>query len=136
MSRVSQPVPDTALLVRQDIARNGQQDAGAKPVEIGGQGAATETQPSDNSDSSTEQLTTTPKRFYGVVELDTTRPIRAFEQVVEAVVAQLQHTSGTKVTLTQEVEAVSDNGFSDGDVDIVRDNAKQLRFRPESTGFE
>lgn len=129
-------LPDTALLVRQDIARNGQKDAVAKPVDIGGQGSTIETQPSEHSGSSTQRLTTTPKRFYGVVELDTTRPIRAFEQVVEAVVAQLQHTSGTKVTLTLEVEAVSENGFSDADVDIVRDNARQLRFRPESTGFE
>jgi hypothetical protein len=55
---------------------------------------------------------------------------------MDAIVAQLQHASGTKVTLTLEVEAVSDGGFSESDVGVVRDNAKQLKFKAESTGFE
>ena len=27
-------------------------------------------------------------------------------------------------------------GFPEGEVSVVRDNAKQLKFKPESTGFE
>jgi hypothetical protein len=41
-----------------------------------------------------------------------------------------------KVKLTLEIEAVADEGFSDNDVSVVRDNARQLKFKPESTGFE
>jgi hypothetical protein len=38
--------------------------------------------------------------------------------------------------LTLEIEAVADEGFSDNDVSVVKDNARQLKFKPESTGFE
>jgi hypothetical protein len=49
---------------------------------------------------------------------------------------ELQKTQGTKVKLTLEIEAEAPNGFSDGDVGVVRDNAHQLKFKAESTGFE
>ena len=29
-----------------------------------------------------------------------------------------------------------EEGFSDNDVSVVRHNARQLKFKPESTGFE
>jgi hypothetical protein len=40
------------------------------------------------------------------------------------------------VKLTLEVEAEAPNGFSDADVGVVRVNARQLKFKSESTGFE
>jgi hypothetical protein len=40
------------------------------------------------------------------------------------------------VKLTLEVEAEAPEGFSQADVGVVRDNARQLKFKPESTGFE
>lgn len=133
--RISKGLPefisDTAVLVRETVAREAQ----TEPVPLGaggGQaGPAAPAGPESGPDGPTA-----PKRFYGTVELDATRPIRSLEQIVEAVVAQLQHTSGTKVTLTLDVEAVSESGFSDADVGVVRDNARQLKFKAESTGFE
>lgn len=38
--------------------------------------------------------------------------------------------------ITVEIEAEATNGFEDADVGVVRDNAKQLKFRSEATGFE
>ena len=38
-----------------------------------------------------------------------------------------------KLTLEVEVEAAG--GFSDNDIGVVRDNARQLKFKAESTGF-
>ena len=77
------------------------------------------------------------RRFYGSVEIDTSgRPMKAFEAILDAVVLQLQNASGTRVKMTLEVEAESVEGFRDDDIDVVRDNAKQLKFRTESTGFE
>ena len=35
-----------------------------------------------------------------------------------------------------EVQAEAPGGFPDSEVSVVRDNAKQLKFKPESTGFE
>lgn len=75
-------------------------------------------------------------RFFGSVEIDASRPIKSFETIVIAVIEQLQRTNGTKVTLTLEIEAENPSGFDEGDMGVVRDNSRQLKFRPESTGFE
>ena len=77
-----------------------------------------------------------PKRFYGSVEIDMIRPVKAFDAILMAVVMELQRTPGAKVKLTLEIEAEADGGFDEAEVGIVRDNAKQLKFKAESTGFE
>jgi len=64
------------------------------------------------------------------------RPVKSFDAILNAVVMELQRTQGAKVKLTLEVEAESPNGFPDGDVGVVRDNARPLKFKAESTGFE
>jgi hypothetical protein len=40
------------------------------------------------------------------------------------------------VTITLDIQAASDAGFSAEDVSVVRDNARQLKFKTESTSFE
>jgi hypothetical protein len=40
------------------------------------------------------------------------------------------------VKLTLEVEPEVAEGFDESEVGIVRDNAKQLKFTAESTGFD
>jgi hypothetical protein len=77
-----------------------------------------------------------PKRFYGSVEIDMVRPVKSFDAVLNAVVMELQRTHGAKVKITVEIEAEAADGFSESDVGVVRDNARQLKFRAESTGFE
>lgn len=76
-----------------------------------------------------------PRRFYGSVEIDMVRPVKAFDAVLNAVVMELQRTPGAKVKLTLEVEATAPEGFADADVGVVRDNARQLKFKAESTDF-
>jgi hypothetical protein len=77
-----------------------------------------------------------PRRFFGSVEIDMVRPVKSFDGIFNAVVMELQRTQGAKVKLTLEIEAEATGGFDDNDVSVVRDNAKQLKFKPESTGFE
>ena len=77
-----------------------------------------------------------PKRFFGSVELDMVRPVKSFDAVLNAVVLELQRTQGAKVKITLEIEAEANGGFDDNDVGVVRDNARQLKFKAESTGFE
>jgi hypothetical protein len=77
-----------------------------------------------------------PRRFYGSVEIDMVRPIKSLEAVLNAVALELQRTPGAKVTLTLEIEAHAPGGFPESEVGVVRDNARQLRFNAESTGFE
>jgi hypothetical protein len=55
---------------------------------------------------------------------------------MNAVVMELQRTKGARVKLTLEIEADADDGFSEAEVGIIQDNARQLKFKPESTGFE
>jgi hypothetical protein len=52
--------------------------------------------------------------------------VKSFDAILNSVVMELQRTNGTKVKLTLEIEAA--NG------DALR-NARQLKFKPESTGF-
>jgi uncharacterized protein len=35
-----------------------------------------------------------------------------------------------------EIEAQAEAGFNEPDVGVVRDNARQLRFKADSTGFD
>lgn len=77
-----------------------------------------------------------PRRFYGSVELDMVRPVKSFDAILNAVVMELQRTHGAKVKLTLEIEAEANDGFAEGEVSVVRDNARQLKFKSESTGFE
>lgn len=77
-----------------------------------------------------------PRRFYGSVEIAMDRPVKSFDAILNAVVMELQRTHGVTVKLTLEVEAEAPKGFSEADVDVVRDNARQLKFKTESTGFE
>jgi hypothetical protein len=77
------------------------------------------------------------RRFFGSVEIDAAgRPIKVFEAILNAVVMELQRTQGAKVKLTLEIAAEAPDGFADSEVSVVRDNAKQLKFNAESTGFE
>jgi uncharacterized protein len=77
-----------------------------------------------------------PRGFYGSVEIDMVRPVKSFDAILNAVVMELQRTQGAKVKLTLEVEAEAPSGFPEADVGVVRDNARQLKFKTESTGFE
>jgi hypothetical protein len=77
-----------------------------------------------------------PTRFFGSVEIDMVRPVKAFDAILNSVVMELQRTTGARVKLTLEVEADAPEGFSEADIGVVRDNARQLKFKTESTGFE
>lgn len=48
---------------------------------------------------------------------------------------ELQRTQGAKVKLTLKIQAEANEGFADSEVSVIRDNARQLKFKPESTGL-
>jgi hypothetical protein len=62
--------------------------------------------------------------------------MKSFDAIFNAVVMELQRTNGAKIKLTLEIEGEASEGFAEGEVSVVRDNAKQLKFKSESTGFE
>ena len=64
------------------------------------------------------------------------RPVKSFDAILNAVILELQRTPGAKVKVSLEITAEAPSGFDHSEVGIVRDNAKQLKFRAEATGFE
>ena len=139
-----EPITPTAVLVLPDVAvaqlrpAEPQLTAGNADVvdggsESGGYGTTPTTRPTAPSSPAAKPQ---PRRFFGSVEIDAARPVKAVEAIVNAVVLELQRTKGAKVNLTLDIEAIAPDGFSDADIGVVRDNARQLRFKADSTGFE
>lgn len=121
-------LPSAAVLVAETAVR-------AQPVAPIRPMAGPDTGGPASSPTTNEPVPTKPTRFFGTVEIDPTRPVKSFDQILGAVVTELQRTPGAKVRLVLEIEAQAEAGFDEADISVVRDNAKQLRFRAESTGF-
>ena len=135
--------PATAVLVRAAEARAQSADRPKAPPQQPGddpEPVAPSGTPNGSTDPSEPTVTPAaprkPRRFYGSVEIDMVRPMKSFDAIFNAVVMELQRTNGAKIKLTPEVEGEAPDGFAEGEVSVVRDNAKQLKFKPESTGFE
>ena len=124
------------LLVRADVAK-GQLAAMLTPTPItpGDGTVPSPTTPDPTVSGPAPQPPSKPRRFYGSVEIDMNRPVKAFDTILNSVVMELQRSPGAKVKLTLEIEAEAPSGFNDADVGVVRDNTKQLKFTPGSTGF-
>jgi hypothetical protein len=129
-------MPQSALLVRPEVAvaqlrsaeASRQPQLGPKPADEG----AGPVPPTAPGSAPNQQ----PRRFYGSVEIDMVRPVKAFDAILNAVVMELQRSKGAKARITLEIEADAEEGFSEADIGVIRDNARQLKFKAESTGFE
>ncbi len=75
-----------------------------------------------------------PKRFHGVVQLDSARAGRDASVIADEVLAHLVGLVGAKVTVTLEVEAEVPSGAPDNVVRTVTENCRTLKFK--SHGFE
>jgi hypothetical protein len=126
------PMPATAVLVRPEVAMAQLRPVPPEPLAPGPRPPGPGPAPASPQPPARKQ----PTRFFGSVEIDMVRPVKAFDAILNAVVMELQRTNGAKVKLTLEVEAEAPEGFSEADVGVVRDNARQLKFKAESTGFE
>lgn len=134
----SDVMPATAVIVRPEVALaalDTPSPADAPRGERTGGGTPSPSGPTP-AGGEREAGRSKPRRFYGSVELDMIRPVKAFESILNEVVLQLDRAAGTKVKITLEIEADNPAGFPDEDVGVVRDNARQLKFKPDSTGFE
>jgi hypothetical protein len=60
-----------------------------------------------------------PRRFYGSVEIDISRPVKAFDTILNSGVMELQRSPGARVTLTREIEAEAPSGFNDAYACVV-----------------
>jgi hypothetical protein len=149
---LSDPLPGTSLLVRATNARaqlaaakagqggrsplDGAKQAPLTAGRLGGDAGDGRPGTSPGTSTGTGATPAKPRRFYGSVQIDMIRPMKSFDAILNAVVMELQRTNGARVTLTLEIEGHAPDGFDEADVSVIRDNAKQLKFRAESTGFE
>jgi predicted AAA+ superfamily ATPase len=67
-------------------------------------------------------------RFFGSAELDPVRCKRDFDQVADAVLQHLTGQMGAKVTIRIEVEAATEDGFSEATMRTVTENCNTLKF--------
>ena len=130
---------DQSVLVKPDVAKK-QLEADAapptegispKPPESGTKGressgsyvagAGGETNPTQG---------TSPKRFYGSINLDPIRVSRDAQQVIEEVVQHLTSLPNATVEVTMDIRATVSDGFPKDIVDIVKANCQTLGFEP------
>ncbi|MDR1580438.1 MAG: DUF499 domain-containing protein [Synergistaceae bacterium] len=74
------------------------------------------------------------KRFFMSADLDTTRINRDTQKYVEEIIQHLTSVDGAKVKVSLEVEAETDDGFTQQTVRTVSENCRTLRVR--DSGFE
>jgi predicted AAA+ superfamily ATPase len=74
-----------------------------------------------------------PHRFYGRVAVEPVRMLRDLGEIADAVVAQLGR-ADAEVTITVEIEAIAEEGFTDDVRRTVSENARTLKF--ETHEFE
>ena len=73
-------------------------------------------------------------RFYGVKTLNSDKIAMDFKNIADEVIANLRADDGTELTVRIEIEATNQDGFGDGRVRTVAENAKTLKF--DQSGFE
>ena len=123
----------SGVIVRADVAFEHTKKTGTSTGVSPGGGGDGEVGPGVREEPAAPQQ---PRRFYGSVEIDMVRPVKSFDAILNAVVMELQRNPSAKVKITLEIEAETPSGFSDADIGVVRDNARQLKFKAGSTGFE
>ena len=74
------------------------------------------------------------RRFYGVKTLDPDRIALDFKNIADEVLSHLRDSPSTTVTVRIEIEATDADGFDEGKVRTVGENARTLKF--EQSGFE
>jgi uncharacterized protein len=133
-------ISSSAVIVRSDVVFEHQRPkSGEAPVVVPEDDSGDQTRVGDGSTGDVGKPAPgprQPRRFFGSVEINLDRPVKSFDAILNAVVMELKRTQGAKVKLTLEIEAEAPAGFAEGDIGVVRDNARQLKFKAESTGFE
>jgi predicted AAA+ superfamily ATPase len=120
-----------AVVVKPERAALQLDEAAKQPAtpHANGQGATLDT----GGESAAGQVpspaqSTPPTRFYGRVFVDPVRMLRDVGDVADAIVAQLGR-AGANVTVTVEIEAVSQKGFNEDIRRTINENAQTLKFQ-------
>ena len=72
------------------------------------------------------------KRYYGVYELDNERYSRDLTKLSQEVLQHLSSVDGINLTISIEIQAVTDEGFSNEKMRVILENTKALKFKLSS----
>jgi hypothetical protein len=131
---------DSLLLVKPEVAtKQIEEESAPKPTAEEQLGELTEqnggTKPVDPNAPKVDVFFAKPKtRFYGVKTLNSDKIAMDFKNIADEVIANLRADDGTELTIRIEIEATNKDGFGDGKVRTVSENAKTLKF--DQSGFE
>ena len=75
-----------------------------------------------------------PRRFYAKVALDPNRPTPQVSNIAQSILSDLDRVRVAKITLTLDIDVEAAAGFPEDVENVVRDNARDLRFT--DFGFE
>ncbi|MEV7663573.1 Swt1 family HEPN domain-containing protein [Paenarthrobacter sp. NPDC089316] len=73
-------------------------------------------------------------RFYGVKTLNADKIAMDFKNIAEEVLVHLRGDTGANLVVRIEIEATDENGFEEGRIRTVSENARTLKF--DQSGFE
>lgn len=124
----------TALVVRPDVALS-QLDADAAAAQhVTGESSTTVADDTHSGDETTHEPGGRVTTFRGEKQLDPNRPVKDFGAVTEEVLQHLVALTGADVEVTLHIKATKFDGFDDGVIRTVTENARTLKFEPGS-GF-
>ena len=75
-----------------------------------------------------------PRRYFGSVKVDPDRYSRDIGNVTREIIDRLAG-AGAKLEITIDIQASKSDGFDEGEVRTISENARVLKFDP-SSGFE
>lgn len=129
---IARGITPTSVLVKPEVAL-----AQTAPVEPGGGGKQVDGGAGGTVGGGPEPEPTgepsAPKVFQGAIHIDPIRAVKSFGQLADEVLVHLQ--AEGEVEIVVELRAKASNGFTDGVVRTVTENAKVLKFET-GAGFE
>jgi predicted AAA+ superfamily ATPase len=75
-----------------------------------------------------------PRRFYAKITLDPNRPTPQVSNIAQSILSELDRVRGTRLTLTLDIDAETEQGIPEDVESVIRDNAASLRIT--DFGFE
>jgi hypothetical protein len=107
----------------------GDSSATYQPYTSGGDGLGGARQVREGNEPTAQPATPKNRRFFMSADLDTTRINRDVQKYVEEIIQHLTTVDGARVKVSFEVEAETDEGFTQQTARTISENCRTLRVR-------
>lgn len=130
MGREVSDVPETAWLVKPEVARRQRAAERPAPAPVpGGKGTkgTGSTGTEETNPEPDKPMPTFFRHFYMTAKLDNTRILRDVQKLVGEILTHIDSASGASLSISLEVDAFSTEGFSRETMQTVMENARTLK---------